>query len=195
VKCTLPTQFSDFAEQVTALQGKAPATAEELDTYLGELATVALTADALRSMIGTPDLFPAAAHSATAISAWSSSLDMQRNSINVRPQGAVLARDAEIGRIAAERRAINEAARVAAEAEATRVAAEAEAARVAADKAVADAAAAARKRAAAKSTTTSRCSGSSSGSSGSSSSGSTSGYTGCRAYAPGGKSWTPIPCP
>jgi micrococcal nuclease len=101
------------------------------------------------------------------------------------------------------RRAAEEAARLAAE-EAARQAAQ-EAARQEAERAAAEAAARASQR------SPSASGGSSSGSSSSSStprttapppppsssdsgSGGPSGYTGCRSYAPGGGSWTPIPC-
>ncbi|WP_315093239.1 thermonuclease family protein [uncultured Cellulomonas sp.] len=196
VECTLLGQMSAYNDAVVDASEQVPATVEEADILLNELAALALTATALREMVGAPHLFPAAAYSAKALAGWASYLDETDGLRDSFQQEVLAARDAEVQRIEAEHRAAEEAARVAAEAEAARVADEeaarvaaAEAARVAADKAAADAAAAEKRSAA-----TPEAPAASSGSGGSAGGGD-GGYTGCRKYAPGGKTWEPIPCP
>ncbi|MGX5653303.1 thermonuclease family protein [Geodermatophilus nigrescens] len=127
---------------------------------------------------------------------------------SVRDANATALEQARL-RVEAETRAAEEAARAAEEAaraaaeEAARRAAE-EAARRQAEQAAADAAAAASEQSSSSGGGSSRSSGSSNAprttapppppSSNDSGSGGPSGYTGCRSYAPGGGSWTPIPC-
>ncbi len=196
VECTLTSQVAEFEEEVQDLAEPLPASVVALDSQLEHIAALVATADALRSVIDAPDVFPAVAYPARTLRGWSARLDVRSKALDESREATNAARDRELDRIAEERRAAEEAARVAAEAEAARLAAESEAARVAAEqaekaaaeKAAADAAAAAR-RAAPKPKPPASGGGSSGGSSGGD-----SGYTGCRAYAPGGKTWKPIPC-
>jgi len=194
IECTLLGQISEYKDAVVAATQRNPTTVQEADSLLAEIAAFAVTAAALRHMLDVPDAFPAAAYSAKALAGWTSFLDETDREAEKWRLEVVAARDAEVQRIEAERIAAEEAARVAAEAEAARLAEEA--ARVAAEEAarVAEertAAKAAQKRA----TTSPPQPKAQSDSGGGSSSSGQSGYTGCRKYAPGGKTWTPIPCP
>lgn len=196
-ECTLLGQIKPYKDALVSSSEQIPATVEDADTVLDEIAGLAVTSAALRKVVGAPDLFPAAAYSAKALKGWTSFLNTTDRERDSYKQSIVQWRDAEVQRVEAERLAAEEAARVAAEAEAARVAAEEaarvaaeEAARLATEKAAADAAAAAR-RAAVKP----KAPAAGTGSSGGASSGGDGGYTGCRKYAPGGKTWEPIACP
>jgi micrococcal nuclease len=204
VECTVPAQVEQLKAAATDTMEQAPAPAAALTAFDGqadELAAVAATAKALLGVLdGDIDAFPLAAHGAGRVAAFRSQVTAVQSRLDRATAANSTARAARKQQLEAEaRRAAEEAARRAAE-EAARRAAE-EAARQAAEEAAERAAAA---PAAPRSTSggaSSRSSGSSSAprtaapsrsSSGSESGAST--YTGCRSYAPGGKTWTPIPC-
>jgi micrococcal nuclease len=194
--CTLPAQVAQLQAAATQTIGQAPAATaaiSEFDSHAAEIFAVLATAKALlHTLDGDIGGFPLIAYDGQV-----SSLRSQVTSVQSRLDTAKTTnRTAR----AARQEQLDTEARLAAE-EAARKAAE-EAARQA-EEAAAAAAAQAAQRSSSKST------GSSSRSSGSSSatrtqapppppsdsgSGGGSGYTGCRSYAPGGKTWTPIPC-
>jgi micrococcal nuclease len=204
--CTIPAQITALEQAATTAVSRAPASTAELaafDSAAVELAAVVATGRALAAVLeGAADVFPLLAHTPAEIAR------MQRTVRDALDAVARAQASNESAR-AAQRRRLDEAARKAAE-EAARTAAEA-AARKAADDAArraaeeAAAAAAARPAPRQTSSTTRSPSGSSRTSnssrtttpapkSGSPSTGGPSGYTGCRSYAPGGKTWTPIDC-
>jgi micrococcal nuclease len=209
--CTVPSQVAQVQSATADALSQAPATSaglDEIDGYADELLAAAATARSVTLLLnGAKDVFPLAAHSAVEISAFESTVgaaDAQVHSAAMRNESA---RTAEVGRLAAKeaaelaaRKAAEEAARKAAE-EAARTAAEEESRKAAEDAAREDAvrqaserAAAARAAAAAPARQSSSAAPQISSSSGSSSSSGGSGYTGCRSYAPGGKTWSPIDC-
>jgi micrococcal nuclease len=189
IECTLTGRFTAHTDAVVAASEQVPTTVAEADSLLAEIAALAATSALLRDMVDAPDLFPAAAYSSSALAAWAALLDDTDPLLEDFRREVAAARDAEVQRIEDERRAAEEAARAAAEAEAARAAAEAEAARAAERAAAERAAADAARRSASRPKSSARDSGTGDGSTGG------SGYTGCRKYAPGGKTWTPIPCP
>ena len=206
IDCTVPMQVEQVQAVATQTLEEAPAEAAALtdfDTYAAELAAALPTVRTLiRVLDGDIALFPLRAHTAGEVSGYRAQL----RSVEIRLKAAAsansTAREARRVELEAEaRRAAEEAARRAAEEAAARQAAE-EAARRAAEEAAAQQAAAAE---AARSQRPSTSSKPSSGSSttrtaaptrspSSTGSGGSGGYTGCRSYAPGGKTWTPIPC-
>ena len=214
IDCTVPMQVAQVQAVATQTLEEAPAEAAALtdfDTYAAELAAALPTVRTLiRVLDGDIALFPLRAHTAGEVSGYRAQL----RSVEIRLKAAAsansTAREARRVELEAEaRRAAEEAARRAAEEAAARQAAE-EAARRAAEEAARRAAeeAAAQQAAAAEAARSQRPSTSSKPSSGSSTtrtaaptrspsstgSGGSGGYTGCRSYAPGGKTWTPIPC-
>jgi micrococcal nuclease len=214
IDCTVPMQVEQVQAVATQTLEEAPAEAAALtdfDTYAAELAAALPTVRTLiRVLDGDIALFPLRAHTAGEVSGYRAQL----RSVEIRLKAAAsansTAREARRVELEAEaRRAAEEAARRAAEEAAARQAAE-EAARRAAEEAARRAAeeAAAQQAAAAEAARSQRPSTSSKPSSGSSTtrtaaptrspsstgSGGSGGYTGCRSYAPGGKTWTPIPC-
>lgn len=200
VPCTVPAQVESFASAAedAAAPPAAGAGLGALEDHVGELVAAAAIGTALSEVLDKPTGVPALAVTGPLGEQLTKQLTQARAGLTTAQASAQQARDAEVERLEAQRRAAEEAARRAAEEaarqEAARVAA-AEAARQAAENAAreaAEAAAAQKARDAAR-----RASSSQSSSSGSSSggSGSSDGYTGCRKYAPGGKTYTPIPCP
>ncbi|MGY1840259.1 MULTISPECIES: thermonuclease family protein [unclassified Modestobacter] len=205
VTCTVPAQVAALeqtAADTVAEQPVAPAELTAFDAHSGELVAALTAARALGALLdGDPGAFPLLPLAGTELSGLQRRVKDVRSDLDAAVDANASARAAEQQRQEEEaRRAAEEAARLAAE-EAARQAAEEAARQVAeqeaARKAAEDAAAAARAR--------SQSSGSSSRTSSStprtaapsqtSGSSGPSGYTGCRSYAPGGKSWTPMPCP
>jgi micrococcal nuclease len=193
VECTLPAQVARFADaageatQYTAGAGAGSGVA--LTTYDERIAHyVAATAAGatLAALLDSTDVWTVA-HGTTWLADARRDVATATGALTTAAGGLTEARAAEVARLEAERLVAEaaEAARVAAE----RAAQEAEAARQAE---AAREAESARQAAAAERDRQQSSAGSSSGSSGS---GGGSGYTGCRKYAPGGKTWTPIPCP
>lgn len=202
VECTVPARIEQLQAVATDTIEQAPAPAAALSAFDGqaaELAAVAVTAKALLSVLdGDVAASPLVAHGAGRVAAFRSQVTAVQSRLDSATAVNSTARAARKQQLEAEaRRAAEEAARRAAQ-EAARKAAE-EAARQAAEEAAERAAAAPRSPTSGGSS--SRSSDSSSAprtaapprSSGGSDSGSST-YTGCRSYAPGGKTWTPIPC-
>ena len=210
VECTVPAQVSAVEDAATTVVSQAPPGSAQLadyDSYAGDVAAVIVIAKALSGVLAGPtDAFPMAAHSAGATATLHSRVTTalsrlaQAQSVNSSARAAEQRRldaAAEAARGAAEK-----AAREAAEEAARRAAAEA--AQQQADEAAAEAARQAAARAASRQTTSPARPSSSAprtaaptsanDDSESGSSGGGSGYTGCRSYAPGGKTWTPIDC-
>ncbi len=211
VECTLPAQVAAL-ESTTAPAPMSSAAAPADIAAVGDVIEESLTAaTALVEVLdGDSQVFPLLAFDAAGLAGlrgrvYSAQAELtSARDANDRVLAEARARVEAEERAAEEaRRAAEEAARLAAE-EAARRAAQ-EAARQEAERAAAEAAARASQR------SPSASGGSSSGSSGSSGtprttapppppsssdsgSGGPSGYTGCRSYAPGGRSWTPIPC-
>jgi micrococcal nuclease len=205
VECTVPAQVEQLQATATDTIEQAPAPAAALtafDEQAAELAAAAAAAKVLLGVLdGDIDAFPLVAHGAGHVAAFRSQVTAVQSRLGSATAANSTARAARKQQLEAEaRRAAEEAARKAAE-EAARKAAE-EVARQAAEAAAERAAAAAAaQRSSTSGGSSSRSSGSSSvprtaapsRSSGGSDSGSST-YTGCRSYAPGGKTWTPIPC-
>jgi micrococcal nuclease len=205
VECTVPAQIEQLQAAATDTIQQAPAPAAALAAFDGqaaELAAVAGTAKALLGVLdGDIDALPLLAHGADRVAFFRSQVTAVQSRLDKATAANSTARAAWKQQLEVEaRRAAEEAARRAAE-EAARKAAE-EAARQAAEEAAERAAAVpAAPRSSTSGGSSSRSSGSSSTprtaapsrSSGGSDSGPST-YTGCRSYAPGGKTWTPIPC-
>lgn len=194
VECTLPatiqafTEAGETAEQAAMAVG-AGAGLDEYDRHITDVAAAAAAAATLTTLVDRATSLPAAAYTDRERAGWRAGVSDTVARLTTAMHTLDADRAVEVERIKAEQRAAAEAARVAAE-EAARLAAEEAARQAAAEEAARQAAAdqAARDAAA-------RRSSSSSGSSSGSGSSGGSGYTGCRAYAPGGKTWTPIACP
>jgi micrococcal nuclease len=213
--CTIPAQVAALETTAASTFQEQPATDSGLDSfddYWDELVVVAVRANAVMALLdGATDTFPLRAHDAVEITELRARVAAVQTKFARVKQSNANARAAEQKRLDdAAKRAAEEAARKAAE-EAARKAAEEEAARRAAEEAEAarEAAEAAANKPSSPRRTPSPGSGSSSGGSsgsgssgggssagggGSSGSGGSGGYTGCRSYAPGGKSYTPIDC-
>lgn len=201
--CTVPGQVAQVQSTTAETVSQAPASGaglEEIDGHAAQLLAAAITVKSIAGLLdGATDVFPLAPHTASEIADLRSKVstaDVQLDSAETRN---LRARAAEVQRVAAEeaaRVAAEEAARKAEEAarkaaeESARLEAE-DAARQAAQRAAAEAARAPAPSPARRTSAPDTSSSSSSGSSGSSGG---SGYTGCRSYAPGGKTWTPIDC-
>ena len=193
--CTIPAQAEQLQSAATQTLSQAPAATEalsEFDSHAADLATVLATAKALQHILdGDPGAFPLVAY-AGRVSAFKYQVESVKSELNAAKTATGTGRKARQQQLEAEARAAEEAARVAAE-EAQRQA----------EAAAAAAAAAAQPRDRSPSSsgrTSSRSSGSSTPAQtaaptrSSTGSGGPTGYTGCRSYAPGGKTWTPIPC-
>ncbi|MCZ2821044.1 thermonuclease family protein [Modestobacter sp. VKM Ac-2977] len=205
VTCTVPAQVAALeqtAADTVAEQPVAPTELAAFDFHSGELVAALTTARALTALLDRdPRAFPLLPFAGRGLSGLQSRVERVRTDLdaavadNDSARVAEQQRQEEEARRAAEeaaRQAAEEAARQAAE-EAARKAAEEEAARKAAEEA-----AAAATRARAQSPSSSRISSSAPRTAAppqTSGSSNPSGYTGCRSYAPGGKSWTPMPCP
>jgi micrococcal nuclease len=194
-ECTIPAQVEQLttvAEDTIAQNPASTAELADFDAHAAELAAVVATGKALLALLdGDVDELPLVAYRGQV-----SNLRYQVTMVKERLESAKTrngaAREARQDRLDEEARlAAEEAARLAAEEAARQAAAEA------ARQAEAERAAAA--RATQRSRTTYRPPAPSTatrteappppnGGSGSST------YTGCRSYAPGGKTWTPIPC-
>jgi micrococcal nuclease len=194
IACTLPAQVASLAQTVDeAEQFAAGAGAGVgLDVYddrIGKYAAAAATASALATLLDGDDHLTAA-HGSTWLNTARREVAEGEQALGSAGSTLTEARASEAARLEEERRAAEaaEAARVAAEeaARAAEAARQAELARLAEE---ARQAAAARQAEAERA----RQQGSSAGTG--SSGGGSSTYTGCRKYAPGGKTWTPIPCP
>ena len=221
IACTIPQQVTAYdLAAATVADNAAPAASlsvEELEPLTANAATVAAAGSGLVALFARNDdtAFPmlafarGTAHSvqlprlrttvttATAVIT-SAKASMAKEIVDKKEQVAAAQRAAEAAAAAAaeaQRLADEEAQRQAA-AEAQR---QADAAAAAKATAAAKAAAAAKARAAAAAKAAAGSVSSGSGTSGSASAGSSSGtsdtYTGCRAYSPGGKTYTKIPCP
>jgi micrococcal nuclease len=193
--CTVPAQVAQLQATTTETMSQAPASTaglEEIDSFAAELLAARTAArTVVRLLDGATDVFPLAAHTAAEIADMTSKAQGAVSRISRAETTNDQARAAELKRLEAKK-AAEEAARKAAE-EAARQAAERAAAEAAAAEAARVAAAQAATRQSSSGGSAPRSSSPRSSSSGSSSSGG-SGYTGCRSYAPGGKTWTPIPC-
>ncbi len=205
IECTIPAQIEQLtstAADTVAQQPPSSATLAEFDSHAAELAALLATAKGLLARLdGDAGVLPLAAYG-DRVGTLRGQLTMVQQRLNSAKSRNGVAREALKEQLDEEaRRAAEEAARQAAE-EATRLAAEdaarqaaAEAARQAeAERAAAAARAAqqssspSRPQPTAPPTRTQAPSPSNGGSGGG------AGYTGCRSYAPGGKTWTPIPC-
>jgi len=198
VTCTVPAQVAALeqtAADTVAEQPVAPVELTEFDSHFGELAAALTTAQALATLLdGDPRAFPLLPFAGQGLSGVQSRVERVRTDLAAAVADNDSARAAEQQRQEDEaRRAAEEAARQAAE-EAARQAAEEEAARKAAEDAAA-AAARTRSQSSGSSSQTSSTAPRTAAPSQTSGSSGPSGYTGCRSYAPGGKSWTPMPCP
>lgn len=198
VECTVPAQAEQLQAAATEAIAEAPAATAALskfDGHAAELLAVLAAVKALRAILdGDSGVFPLVPYDGQ-LSDLRYQVTKVENRLNSATTSNQTARAARKEKLEAEaQRAAEEAAQRAAE-EAARLAQE-EAARAAA----AAAAQAAEKSSSASGGSSSRTSTSSpsrtqapkppSTGSGSGS----SGYTGCRSYAPGGKTYTPIPC-
>ena len=208
VACTVPAQVRELEQAATTTVAEQPAATAALtdfDGHAGDLTGVLATAAGMQALLnGDRNAFPLLPFADDRLTSLRNRVGGVAADLQQAATANSSARAAEQQRLddaakEAARKAAEEAARKAAE-EAARAAAE-EAARVAAQQAAAAA------RAAQQSATVSSSPGSTSaGSSGRApsvpkatapvqpSSGG-GGYTGCRRYAPGGKTWTPMPCP
>jgi micrococcal nuclease len=192
IECTMPARVEQLSSAATETVGQEPAGAAALadfDSHRAELVALLVTAkDLLALLDGDADVLPMAAYRDQA-----STLRWQVARVQDRLESAEvrngMARDARKSQLAEEaRRAAEEAARRAAEEAARQAAAEAAAERAAAAARVAQKSTPSYRSpspSTAARTATPPPSNSGSGS---------STYTGCRSYAPGGKTWTPIPC-
>ncbi|MCZ2804853.1 thermonuclease family protein [Modestobacter sp. VKM Ac-2983] len=204
VTCTVPAQVAALeqtAADTVAEQPAAPAELTAFDSHSGELVAALTAARALAAVLdGDPRAFPLLPFAGRGLSSVQSRVEHVRTDLNAAVTDNDSARAAEQQRQEdearraaeeAERLAAEEAARQAAE-EAARQAAEQEAARKAAEDA---AAAQARSQSSGSSSRTSTSAPRTAAPPPTSGNSGPSGYTGCRSYAPGGKSWTPMPCP
>ncbi|MGY2082363.1 thermonuclease family protein [Blastococcus sp. SYSU DS0539] len=205
VACTIPAQVEQLQESATEAVDQAPSATADLadfDAHAAELAVVASSARTLIHLFdGDIDAFPLVAHGGGHVAVYRALVEAVESRVERATSANSTARQARERQLAAEaRRAAEEAARKAAEE--ARIAAE-EAARQAAEEAE-RAAAAAAARAAERSSSGSGSTSRSPGTSGTPrttapppparSDFDPSTYTGCRSYAPGGKTWSPIPC-
>lgn len=199
IACTIPAQVEQLASAATETIAEEPAGAAALgafDSHTAELVTLLATARSLLGLLdGDVSELPLAAH-ARRLGDLRYRVTMVQNRLTSARSDTGLARQVRERQIAdEERRAAEEAARLAAEEAARQAAAEAtrqaEAERAAAAARAAQRTASndspARPQAPAPATRTQAPPPAPSG-------GGPSGYTGCRSYAPGGKTWTPIPC-
>ncbi|MGY2001728.1 thermonuclease family protein [Blastococcus sp. SYSU DS1024] len=200
VECTIPAQVEQLQASATEVLDQAPSASAELsdfDAYAAELAAVASSAKALiRLLDGYVDVFPLVAHGGDHLAGYQARVD----AVDSRVEGATtvnsLKRDARERQLEAEaeaRRAAEEAARKAAEEAARQAAEEAERAAAAAEAAQRSRSSGGSKSSGFSGTSSTPRTAAPPPSSSSSGSGSST-YTGCRSYAPGGKTWTPIPC-
>lgn len=196
IECTLPAQIDELtsaAADTVTQQPSSAAALTEFDAHAAELAALLVTAKSLLARLdGDAGVLPLAAYS-DRVSSLRGQVTMEQQRLNSATSRNSAAREARKEQLdEAARRAAEEAARLAAE-EATRLAA-AEAARQAEAERAAAAARAAQQSAptyrppSSSTATRTEAPRPSSGGGGSST------YTGCRSYAPGGKTWTPIPC-
>ncbi|WP_170182351.1 thermonuclease family protein [Blastococcus colisei] len=188
IECTVPARVEELSSAATETVGQEPAGAAALadfDSHRAELVALLVTAkDLLALLDGDADVLPMAAYrNQTSTLRWQVARVQDRLESAETRNG--IARDARKSQLAEEaRRAAEEAARQAA-AEAARQAAAERAA--AAARAAQQSAPSYRPPSPSTATRTAAPPPSNSGSGSST-------YTGCRSYAPGGKTWTPIPC-
>ena len=197
IECTIPAQIEQLASTAADTVAQQPPTSAaltEFDSHAAELAALLSTAKSLLARLdGDVGVLPLAAYGdrVGTLRGQLTMVQQRLNSAKSRNSAARKARKEQLDEVA--RRAAEEAARLAAE-EAARQAA-AEAARQAE---VARAAAAARAAQQSSSSprpqTTSPPTRTQAPPPSTGGSGGRAGYTGCRSYAPGGKTWTPIPC-
>jgi len=202
VECTLPAQVEELTTDAMVQDPAATADLAAFDTHAAELAAVLATGTALLALLdGDAQGLPLSAYAdqVADLRHRVSTVQERLRSAAARNTTARAVRQEQLAEQA--RRAAEEAARLAAEEAAQRAAAEAarQAAVEAARQAEAERAAAAA-RAAQRAASTYRPPAPSTPSRTqappppSSGGGGSSSYTGCRSYAPGGKTWTPIPC-
>lgn len=221
-ECTVPARVEQLEAAATGALAQEPASDAalgEFDAYAAKLAAVATLATTAAGVLdGDATAFPLVAHEGQAAD-FRSRVQVVQNRVDSATSLNSTARKARKRQLeaeaqrAAEQAAREEAARQAAEAEAERAAAEAAAQatrRPSSSGGSSSGGSSARRSSSSGSSSGGSSSGGSSsgGSSGSvatrtaapttsssgSGSGGGSGYTGCRSYAPGGKTWTPIPC-
>lgn len=200
--CTVPAQVTALEQKATATTAARPISTAALsafDSHADDLAAVLATAATVRALLdGDAGGFPLLPFASGELTTMRGRVDRVSTELDQAVDANSSARAAQQKRLDD---AAREAARKAAE-EQARQAAEEAAAQRAAEQSAAAAAEAERR----SSTSVGSSAGSSPRSStatrtaaptkapGGSGSGS-SGYTGCRSYAPGGKTWTPIACP
>jgi micrococcal nuclease len=187
-ECTLPAQIEQLEATASTVLSQEPASASalsEFDAYAAELAAVLAAANLLSDLLdGDRRSLPLAAYT-TLMSDFRYRVQEIESRLDVATAQNRADRDARDRQLSEEaQRATEEAARAAAE----------EAARRAAEES------AEQRSSSSSDESSSHTSGppptqttAPTRSPGGSGSGS-SGYTGCRSYAPGGKTWTPIPC-
>lgn len=197
VECTLPAQVEQLTTSAAEAMAQEPAATAELaafDAHAAELAAVLATA---RSLVGRLDgdagVLPLAAYDGQ-LSDLRDRVARAYERLESAKERHVAARGLRQEQLAEEaRRAAEEAARLAAEEAARQAAAEAarqaEAERAAAAARAAQRSASTYRPPAPSTATRTEAPAPSTGGGGGSST-----YTGCRSYAPGGKTWTPIPC-
>jgi micrococcal nuclease len=195
VDCTIPAQADQLQDAAAEVMDQAPvatAALSEFDSHAADLVAVLATAKTLQHVLdGDSDALPLIAY-AGRVSAFQYQVETVQKELNSSKTANGTARTARQQQLDAEARAAAEAARLAAE-EAQRQADEAAAA------AAAQAAQRSRSSSSGSSSrppinsTPTRTTAPTPPSTGTGSGGPT-GYTGCRSYAPGGKTWTPIPC-
>lgn len=197
IECTIPAQIEQLtstAADTVAQQPSSSAALTEFDSHAAELATLLLTAKSLLARLdGDVGVLPLAAYG-DRVRTLRGQVTMAQQRLNSAKSRTSAAREARTKQLDEEaRRAAEDAARQAAE-EAARLAAEEAARRAEAERAAAAARAAqpspssSRPQVTSAPTRTEKPAPSTGGSGGG------AGYTGCRSYAPGGKTWTPIPC-
>jgi micrococcal nuclease len=193
IKCTMLARVEQLSSAATETAGQEPVGAAALadfDSHRAELVALLVTAkDLLALLDGDADVLPMAAYrdQASALRGQVARVQDRLESAEIRNG---IARDARESQLAEEaRRAAEEAARRAAEEEAARQAA----AEAAAERAAAASRAAQQSTPSYRSPSPSTATRTATPPPSNSGSGSST-YTGCRSYAPGGKTWTPIPC-
>jgi micrococcal nuclease len=169
VACTVPAQVAQLQTTTTETMSQAPAAnagLDEIDSFAAQLVAVAAMAKTVTRLLdGATDVFPLAAHTAAETADMRSTAQVVLAGITTGELKNDKSRAAELKRLDEVKKAAAKAARATAQVPA---------------------------RPSSPPRSPSSSAGSNSSGSGGSSGG--SGYTGCRSYAPGGKSWTPIDC-
>lgn len=185
----MPAQVQRLEQSATSTVAQAPASTASLDAFAAqaaELLALTATADQLADVLnGDSSAFPLLAYSAARLTDLRYRVELVQRRLDTATTTNTSSRTSRQKALEADaKRAAEEAAR-----------------KAAAEKAAADAAARAAQVAqqsrpwSSGSTSHSSSATHTSAPTKSSSGSGSSTYTGCRSYAPGGKTWTPIPCP